>query len=91
MSENIFALKITKLLDLYKWCLPTEERPEGHMSIAELCARMIQRYTGRDIGDFLPFAAQRPPPASKPVQTKHYSEYTSEYLYLGESGYVNSH
>lgn len=60
MSENIFALKITKLLDLYKWCLPNEERPEGFMSVADLCARMVHRYTGRTIIDFLPFAAQRP-------------------------------
>jgi len=60
MSENIFALKIAKLLDLYKWCQPTEARPEGYVSIAELCAQMILRYTGRKIKDFLPFAAERP-------------------------------
>lgn len=35
MTENLFAIKITKLLDIYKWTLPSAEIPEGMQSIAE--------------------------------------------------------
>nr|QJW70343.1 RNA-dependent RNA polymerase [Erysiphe necator associated negative-stranded RNA virus 1] len=59
MTENVFAIKIAKLLDLYKWTLPYEDLREDRMSIAELCARMIFRYTNMPIQRFLPFAAER--------------------------------
>lgn len=59
-THNVFALKVVKLLELYRWTTITTPIPDNERPLCNLVEAMIKQYTKRPIKDFLPFASARP-------------------------------
>nr|QLL27733.1 putative RdRp [Leveillula taurica associated chu-like virus 1] len=60
VSNNIFASKITNLIDLYRWTTLTGQAPPGKIPYSDIISEMILKYTTKPITDFLPFAGHKP-------------------------------
>lgn len=59
-GHNIYAMKIANLLETYRWTTITTPIPEDHVALSHLVGEMINRYTKRNVTDFIPFSSARP-------------------------------
>lgn len=59
-SHDIHAIKIVGLLETYRWTTVTTPIEQHQHPLSRLVADMVNKYTGRNIQDFIPFSAARP-------------------------------
>lgn len=53
-------MKNASLLETYRWTTVTTPIRDDEIPLSTLVGQMINRYTGRDVADFVPFSAAKP-------------------------------